>query len=67
LLVRLAAAPVEGAANDALISFLAGVFGVARRHVQVISGERNRDKRVQVLGVTAAHVSDRIAAAGRRA
>jgi uncharacterized protein (TIGR00251 family) len=65
LLVRLAAAPLEGAANDVLISFLADVYSVARRQVRVISGERTRDKRVQVAGVTAAQLSARIAAAGR--
>jgi len=57
LLVRLAAAPVDGAANDALIAFLADVFGVPRREVRLISGERTRDKRVQVAGVTAARLA----------
>lgn len=56
LLVRLEAAPVDGAANDALIAFLATTFGVPRRAVGIISGERGRQKRVAIAGVTAAHV-----------
>jgi hypothetical protein len=53
LLVRLAAPPVEGAANDALIEFLAERLGVTRRAVRIVSGERGRQKRVAVAGVTA--------------
>jgi uncharacterized protein len=53
LVVRLAAPPVEGAANDALIGFFARALGVPRRAVRIISGERNREKRVAIAGVTA--------------
>jgi uncharacterized protein len=48
LLVRLAAAPVEGAANDALVSFLAGCLDCARRDVEVTAGLKSRDKVVRV-------------------
>ena len=53
--VRLAAPPVEGAANDALLRFLAATFGEPRRSVRIISGERNRRKRIAITGVTAAN------------
>ena len=56
LLVRLAAPPVEGAANDALIEFLAKRLGAPRRAVRIVSGERGRQKRVAVAGVTADQV-----------
>jgi uncharacterized protein (TIGR00251 family) len=56
LVVRLAAPPVEGAANDALIEFLADRLHVARRAVRIVSGERGRQKRVAVSGVTAERV-----------
>ena len=52
LLVRLAAAPVEGAANDALIALLSKVLDVPRRDLAIVSGERGRDKRVAVVGLT---------------
>src|SRR5207247_6359816 len=51
LLVRLAAPPVEGAANDALIEFLAKRLGAPRRAVRIVSGERGRQKRLAVAGV----------------
>jgi uncharacterized protein (TIGR00251 family) len=52
LLVRLAAPPVEGAANDALIAFLADRLGVPRRAVRIVSREHGRQKRVAIAGVT---------------
>lgn len=52
LLIRLAAPPVEGAANEALVEFLAGLFHVPRRAVRIVSGERARLKRIAVDGVT---------------
>jgi uncharacterized protein len=54
LLVRLSAPPVEGAANDALIDLLAERLGVARRDVRIVSGDRTRQKRVSIAGVSAA-------------
>jgi uncharacterized protein (TIGR00251 family) len=59
LLVRLVAPPVEGAANDALVEFLATRLQVPRRAVRIVGGERGRRKRVMVAGVTA----DRVRAA----
>ena len=52
LLVRLSAPPVEGAANEELIELLSRAFAVPRRAVTIVSGERNRSKRVAVQGVT---------------
>lgn len=48
--LRLAAPPVEGKANAALIEFLAEYFGVPRRNVTIVSGVRSRAKRVAVEG-----------------
>ncbi len=52
LLVRLAAPPVDGAANDALIAFLSERLGLPQRRVRLVSGERSRDKVVEIAGVT---------------
>ncbi|HJS75863.1 MAG TPA: DUF167 domain-containing protein [Burkholderiales bacterium] len=49
LKVRLQARAVDGKANDALIEFLAGHFGVPRRNVRIVSGLKSRQKRVQIL------------------
>jgi uncharacterized protein len=51
VLVRLAAPPVENAANDALISFLSEILQVPRRAIRIVSGERARHKRVAVDGL----------------
>jgi len=53
LRVRVAAPPVEGAANDALIKFLAKEFGVPARDVEIRSGHTSKTKVVRVTGVTA--------------
>lgn len=57
LLVRVGAAPVEGKANRAVAAVLAAAFGVARGDVSIVAGERARNKRVVVRGVTPAQVA----------
>ena len=60
LLIRLAAAPVDGAANAELITLLADALDVPKRSVTVIDGERSRTKRVRVAGLTASAVRARL-------
>jgi uncharacterized protein (TIGR00251 family) len=52
LAVRLTAPPVEGAANRACRDFLAEVLGVKRVQVTLLSGERSREKRFRVEGIS---------------
>lgn len=49
LKIRLAAPPVDGQANEELILFLADLFGVPSRQVQLIAGHSGRRKRVAVV------------------
>lgn len=51
--IRLAAPPVDDAANDALVRFVAERLGVARTRVAIIAGRAARSKVVSVSGVTA--------------
>jgi len=51
LLVRLAAAPVDGAANDELIALLAKTLRIPRRAITIVSGERSRTKRVRIASI----------------
>lgn len=51
---RLAAPPVEGAANAALVPLVAKTFGVAKRDVTLIAGETARLKRLSIAGDGAA-------------
>jgi uncharacterized protein YggU (UPF0235/DUF167 family) len=60
LLIRLAAAPVEGRANEALIAFLAERLDLPRAAVRLVAGARARDKRLDIDGVTAADAASRL-------
>jgi len=60
LRVRLAAPPVEGAANKALIAFLATTLNLPKRDLTLIAGEKARHKRVLVRGLTGAEVLARL-------
>jgi uncharacterized protein len=51
ILIRLAAPPVDGAANDALVAFLSDALALPRRNIRIISGETSRDKRVAIQGL----------------
>ena len=53
LKVQLAAPPVDGEANAALVDFLAGEFGARRSDVTIERGDTGRRKTVRVAGVTA--------------
>jgi uncharacterized protein (TIGR00251 family) len=59
-LVRLAAPPVEGAANDALVAFLAELLDLPRRNISIVSGEKSRAKRVAISGLSADAVTERM-------
>ncbi|KQX25697.1 MULTISPECIES: DUF167 domain-containing protein [unclassified Sphingomonas] len=54
LSVKLAAAPSDGAANDALVRLLAKTLGVSRRDVTLASGATSRLKRLHISGDPAA-------------
>ena len=62
LKVRLAAPPVEGAANRALVAFLARRLGVRKQQVSITSGERSRQKSVHIAGLTADEALQRLSA-----
>ena len=47
---RLAAPPVDGAANAALIALVANAFAVPKRAVTLLSGDSARLKRLAVTG-----------------
>ena len=60
LKLRLAAPPVDGRANEALLDFLARALGVSRRSVRLVSGETSRRKRVEVADIGVDSVLDRL-------
>jgi hypothetical protein len=57
--VRVAAPPIEGAANQALLRLLADELGVARRSVRLVAGAAGRQKLVVVEGVSQEEILSR--------
>lgn len=54
LKVRLAAPPVEGEANRALVALLARAFGTSKSAITLVAGETAREKLVRIAGATLA-------------
>lgn len=51
LKIALSAPPVEGAANQALIKFLAEVLGVRKSAIKIMAGGKSKNKMVKVEGI----------------
>jgi uncharacterized protein (TIGR00251 family) len=62
LKIQLAAPPVDGEANAALLAFLADALGVRRADVALLAGETGRRKRVRIAGLGAGAAADRLLA-----
>ncbi len=62
--VRVAAPPVDGAANEAIERYMASVLGVGRSRVHVLRGAASRHKRLRVVGLDPASVAAALRAAG---
>ena len=52
LRAHVAAPPIEGAANQALLRLIADELGIARRSVRLVAGAAGRQKLIVVEGVT---------------
>lgn len=60
LKVHLTAPPVRGAANEALVKFLAEGLGVRRSQVEIVRGFTSRRKLIRVVGLSAQEVRERL-------
>ncbi len=54
--IRLAAPPVDGAANEALIEFLSKALRVPARHIDIIAGQTSERKLISLVGISPAEV-----------
>ena len=50
LKIKIAAPPVDGAANEELIRVLSKRFGLAKNAVEILSGQTSKQKQVRVSG-----------------
>ena len=57
LKVRVASPPVDGAANAALIAFMAKTLKIPRSAIRIASGETARIKRLELAGVPAVELA----------
>lgn len=62
LRVRVAAPPVDAAANDAVIEVMARACGVPKRQVAIALGGTGRQKTIALRGVSATDVRARLSA-----
>ena len=60
LQVKLTAPPVEGAANEALVKFIADLLGVRKSQVTLVSGDKSRGKTLKISGLTEEDVRSHI-------
>jgi uncharacterized protein len=60
LKVALTAPPVDGKANQSCIEFFAKLLNVPRSSVTIAAGQASRNKLIQVAGLTAHQVRDRL-------
>jgi hypothetical protein len=57
---RIAAPPVDGKANDAVVRFLASLLGVPASAIAILRGQSGRLKLLRVTGITTEQAHDRL-------
>jgi len=63
--IRLAAPPVDGAANDALVRFLADILDCSRANVRIVAGTSSRQKIVEIANIDRVNVERVLSSAAR--
>jgi uncharacterized protein (TIGR00251 family) len=58
LKIRLAAPPVDDAANEELIKFLAKIFAVTKSEVEIISGQTAKVKQIRIQNTTKPKIAE---------
>lgn len=60
--IKVAAPPVEGRANAALITYLAKTLSVSESQIDVVAGQKGRNKLVSIINLSVDEVNERILA-----
>lgn len=64
LKARLTAPPIDGAANEALVSLLAERLEIPRRAISILRGAASRQKVVEITGLTQAELVRKLSPSG---
>jgi uncharacterized protein len=60
--IRVAAPPVEGKANDELLSYLSRALHIRKNRIEIIAGDKGLDKLVSIRDMTPAQAHARLSA-----
>ncbi|MHA3772044.1 DUF167 domain-containing protein [Verrucomicrobiota bacterium sgz303538] len=60
--LKVAAPAVDGKANEALLEYVADQLGISRRTLELVSGEKSRDKTIAIEGLDLAEARSRLLA-----
>ena len=60
LYIKITAPPVEGAANDAIVKFLAKELKIKKNQVSLSSGDKSREKRFLIKDMTLDEIKEKL-------
>jgi uncharacterized protein (TIGR00251 family) len=60
LKVKVTAPPVDDAANRAIVDFFSSLLGISKSSLQIVSGLKSKDKKLQIKGISLASLLNRI-------
>lgn len=52
LKIRIAAPPIDSAANEELVKLLSKFFGVSKSRIEIIGGENSKTKRIKIADLS---------------
>jgi len=58
LKIKIKSPPVEGKANDEIVRFFSEVFHIAKNKVEILSGDKSKQKRVLIKGLSASQIQE---------
>jgi len=58
--IAVAAPPLDGRANEALVEYLAEALSISKSAIEIIAGKTSRLKRVSITGMRAEEVKNRL-------
>lgn len=58
LKIKIKSPPVEGKANDEIIRFFSDIFHLAKNKIEILSGDKSKQKRVLMKGLTVSQIQE---------